>query len=37
MECKDLFSLKNRKKILMSSAAVVIGTFRVETRDNEHG
>ena len=37
MKCKDLFSLKKWKKILMSSAAVVIGTFRVETRDNEHG
>ena len=33
MKSQDLFSLKNKKKIKMSSAAVVIGALRVNCKD----
>ena len=38
MKSQDLFSLKNKKKIKMSSAAVVIGALRVNQNkeDKKH-
>ena len=32
IKSQDLFSLKNKKKIKLSSAVVVIGTLRVNTQ-----
>ena len=32
MKCQNLFSLKNKNKMKMSSAAVVIDAFRVKSK-----